>query len=163
FPATLVAALPLLVALPGTGVLASGLLAGLTLGTGAVVAPLQRRLGSWTAVAAAASGTAGYGLAAVAAGAQQWPWLLPAALLLGAGGGWSLAAGLSLTGRLAPTARRGALTGVFYTCAYVGFAAPYVVTSAAARTGDLPPLLVATALTGALAVRLVPPARAGAL
>ncbi|HWG93292.1 MAG TPA: MFS transporter, partial [Mycobacteriales bacterium] len=47
FPATLVAALPLLVALPGTGVLASGLLAGLTLGTGAVVAPLQRRLGSW--------------------------------------------------------------------------------------------------------------------
>jgi hypothetical protein len=120
FPSTLIAGLPLLVALPGNGVLASGVLAGLTLGTGAVVAPYQRRLGSWTAVAAAVVGALGFALTALAATTGATPLLLPAALLLGAGGGWSLAAGLALTGRLAPEIRRGALTGVFYTTAYLG-------------------------------------------
>jgi MFS family permease len=163
FPATIIAGLPLLIALPGSGLVATGVLAGLTLGTGAVVAPLQRRLGSWTAVAAAGCGTAGFALATVAAGTGAGLLLVPAGLLLGAGSGWSLAAGLSLTGRLAAPARRGALTGIFYTTAYLGFAAPFVVTSAAAASGPVRPLLVATMLAGLLAVRLVAPARSGRL
>ena len=163
FPATLVAGLPVLVPLPGDGVVAAAVLAGLTLGTGAVVAPYQRRLGSWTAVAAAVAGAVGFALAALAAGTGTTALLLPAALLLGAGGGWSLAAGLSLTGRLAPESRRGALTGVFYTTAYLGFAAPFVVSSVAAGTGPVLPLAVAAALAALLAVRLVVPARAGRL
>jgi MFS family permease len=162
-PSTVAAALPLLVPLPGSGVLAAGVLAGLTLGSGALVAPLQRRLGPWTAVAAAGAGTTGFALTVLSAATGDWPWLLPAAALLGAGGGWSLAAGLSLVVRLAPAARRGALTGVFYTCAYVGFAAPFAVTTAAARTDPTLPLLLATALTAVLTVRLLPPARAGRL
>lgn len=163
FPSTIIAGLPTLIALPGDGVVATGVLAGLTLGTGAVVAPFQRRLGTWTAVAGAASGTLGFGLTCVAAGTDLTLLLVPAGLLLGAGSGWSLAAGLALTGRLAPPERRGALTGIFYTTAYTGFAAPFVVTSAAARFGVVGPLVVATALTGLLALRLVPVARAGRL
>jgi MFS family permease len=128
---------PFLVTLPGDGVVATGVLGGVTLGTGALVAPYQRRLGSWTAVAGSAAGAVGFALAAVAAGTGVTALLLPAALLLGAGSGWSLAAGLALTGRLAPEGRRGALTGVFYTTAYLGFAAPFVVTSVAARTGPV--------------------------
>ena len=163
FPATAVAGVPLLVRLPGDGVLTLGVLAGLTLGAGAVVAPLQRRLGTWTGVAAATAGTAGFLLTVVAAATDLWPVLVPAGLLLGAGSGWSLAAGLALTVRLAPPERRGALTGVFYTCAYLGFAAPFLVTSAARDVGAVRPLLVATAAAALLAVRLVPVARSGRL
>jgi MFS family permease len=161
FPATVIAGLPVLVDLPGNGVLATGVLAGLTLGAGAVVAPLQRRLGTWTAVAAAGCGTLGFVLAAVSAATGAWPFLVPAGLLLGAGSGWSLAAGLALTVRLAPPERRGALTGIFYTCAYLGFAAPFLVTSAARSQGAVAPVVAVTVLTAALAVRLLPAARAG--
>jgi predicted MFS family arabinose efflux permease len=163
FPATIIAGVPLLVRLPGDGVLATGVLAGLTLGAGAVVAPLQRRLGTWTAVAAAGCGTVGFGGTVLAASTGTAWVLVPAGLLLGAGSGWSLAAGLALTVRLAPPERRGALTGVFYTVAYTGFAAPFLLTSAAGRFGTVPPLAVATVLTGLLAVRLVPAARSGRL
>jgi hypothetical protein len=162
-PTALVAGVPFLVTLPGDGVVATGVLGGVTLGTGALVAPYQRRLGSWTAVAGSAAGAVGFALAAVAAGTGVTALLLPAALLLGAGSGWSLAAGLALTGRLAPEGRRGALTGVFYTTAYLGFAAPFVVTSVAARTGPVLPLLVASVAVAALAVRLASPARSGRL
>lgn len=163
FPATVIAGLPVLVDLPGNGVVATGVLAGLTLGTGAVVAPLQRRLGTWTAVAAATCGTVGFALTALAAATDAALLLVPAGLLLGAGSGWSLASGLALTGRLAPPERRGTLTGVFYTAAYTGFAAPFIVTSVAARHGGAVPLVVATLLAGLLAVRLVPLARSGRL
>lgn len=163
FPATVIAGLPVLVELPGNGVVATGVLAGLTLGTGAVVAPLQRRLGTWTAVAAASCGTVGFALTALAAATDAALLLVPAGLLLGAGSGWSLASGLALTGRLAPPERRGTLTGVFYTAAYTGFAAPFLVTSVAARHGGAVPLVVATLLAGLLAVRLVPLARSGRL
>ena len=163
FPATVAAALPLLVPLPGDGVLAAGVVAGLTLGTGAVVAPWQRRLGSWTAVAAAGCGASGFALAAVATATGSWVWLLPASALLGAGSGWSLAGGLSVVVRLAPAARRGALTGVFYTCAYLGFAAPFVVTRAAGAGTGTAQVLVAAALAALLAARLVPLARSGRL
>jgi MFS family permease len=159
FPASAIAALPLLVHLPGNGVLATGVLAGLTLGAGAVVAPAQHRLGPWTAVAAAASGTIGFGLCALAAATDSWPMLGPAGIALGAGSGWAMASGLALTGRLAPPERRGTLTGIFYTCAYLGFAAPFVLTSAAGAAGGSGPLVVAALLTLLLAVRLVPPAR----
>lgn len=163
FPATIIAGLPVLVDLPGNGVVATGVLAGLTLGAGAAVAPLQRRFGTWTAVAGAVSGTVGFGLSVLAVGGGLPLLLIPAGLLLGAGSGWSLAAGLALTGRLAPPERRGALTGIFYTTAYTGFFAPFAVTSAADRYGDVLPLAVATGLALLLALRLVAPARAGRL
>ncbi|MGY1721096.1 MULTISPECIES: MFS transporter [unclassified Blastococcus] len=160
FPSTVINAVPLLVELPYGGVAVTGVLAGVTLGAGTVVAGLQRRLGRWTAVVGTALGTLGFGCAASFAGTGALPWLVAAAPLLGAGGGLCLAAGLTLTARLAPPARLGALTSLFLACAYVGFAAPFVMAVAARATSAVLPLTVAAAITALLALRLLPVARA---
>jgi MFS family permease len=159
FPSSVISAVPLLVALPSAGVAVTGVLAGVTLGAGTVVAGLQRRLGRWTAVLGSALGAAGFGAAAAFAATAALPWLIVAAPLLGAGGGLCLAAGLTLTARLAAPTRRGALTSLFLACAYVGFAAPFAIATTARATSAMVPLTVAAVVTGLLAVRLVPAAR----
>ncbi|WP_346622359.1 MFS transporter [Blastococcus montanus] len=163
FPSTIISAVPLLVDLPYGGVAVTGVLAGVTLGAGTVVAGLQRRLGRWTAVVGTGLGTLGLGSAAVFAETGALPWLIAAAPLLGAGGGLCLAAGLTLTARLAPPARLGALTSLFLACAYLGFAAPFVMAVAARATSAALPLAVAAAATALLAARLLPVARTGRL
>jgi hypothetical protein len=163
FPSSVISAVPLLVELPYGGVAVTGLLAGVTLGAGTLVAGLQRRLGPWTAVVGAVLGTAGFGSAAAFATTGAVPWLIAAAPLLGAGSGLCLAAGLTLTARLAAPARLGALTSLFLACAYVGFAAPFVIAVAARATSATVPLVTAAALAGLLALRLVPVARTGRL
>ncbi|WP_448624773.1 MFS transporter [Geodermatophilus sp. URMC 64] len=163
FPSAVVSAVPLLGTLPGSGVAVTGVLAGVTLGAGTVAAPLQHRLGRWTAVAGAAMGTVGFGAAAAFVGSGGLAWLVVAAPLLGAGGGLCLAAGLTLTARLAAPTRRGALTSVFLALAYVGFAAPFLLTAGARLGSATAVLAVAAGLTGLLAVRLVRPARRGRL
>jgi hypothetical protein len=84
---------------------------------------------------------------------------LAASPLLGAGGGLCLAAGLTLTARLAAPSRLGALTALFLACAYLGFAAPFLIATAAAASAATVPLTVAAVLTALLALRLVPAAR----
>lgn len=163
FPTVIIAAVPLLVQIDAPPVLLTGVLGGLTLGAGTVVAPLQRRLGRWTAPVGSATGAAGYLLATVGAGTGFPPVLLGAALLLGAGGGLCLAAGLALTARLAQPGRRGALSATFYALAYLGFAAPYLTSRAAAATSVQVPLLVAASLALLVAVRLAVAARRGQL
>ena len=163
FPSTVISAVPLLVELPYGGVAVTGVLAGVTLGAGTLVAGLQRRLGRWTAVVGAALGALGFGSAAAFAGTGALPWLVAAAPLLGAGGGLCLAAGLTLTARLAAPSRLGALTSLFLACAYIGFAAPFVMAVAARTTSSSLPLAVAAAASSVLAVRLLPVARAGRL
>ncbi len=161
FPSTMLSAVPLLGHLPASGVAVIGVLAGVTLGAGALVAGLQARLGRWTAVTGVALGVAGFTAAALFVAGAGLAWLFAAAPLLGAGSGLCLAAGLTLTGRLAAPSRRGALTSVFLACAYLGFAAPYLMTAAAHYGSASLPLAVAAALTGLLAVRLLPAARQG--
>jgi hypothetical protein len=163
FPSTIINAVPLLVELPYGGVAVTGVLAGVTLGAGTVVAGLQRRFGPWTAVVGTALGTAGFAAAAAFATTGAPVWLIAAAPLLGAGGGLCLAAGLTLTARLAAPGRLGALTSLFLACAYIGFAAPFVMAVAARASSATVPLVVAAGLTGALAARLLPVARAGRL
>ena len=160
FPSTVISAVPLLVDLPYGGVAVTGVLAGVTLGAGTLVAGLQRRLGSWTAVVGAVLGTAGFASAAAFATTGALPWLIAAAPLLGAGGGLCLAAGLTLTARLAAPSRLGALTSLFLACAYIGFAAPFAMAVAARATSATVPLVVASSLTGLLALRLLPVAHA---
>ncbi len=155
FPAVVISAVPLLVETSAPPVLLTGLLAGITLGAGALVAPLQRRFGRWTAVVGVGSGALGLGFATAGAGSGSPPLLLLAALLLGAGHGFALSSGLALTAKLAQPARRGALSAVFLGCAYVGFAMPYVTAVSAAATSVEVPLAVLTALSGLLAARLV--------
>lgn len=163
FPSTVINAVPLLVDLPYGGVAVTGVLAGVTLGAGTLVAGLQRRLGPWTAVAGAGLGAAGFGAAAAFATSGAIVWLVAAAPLLGSGGGLCLAAGLTLTARLAAPSRLGALTSLFLACAYVGFAAPFLMAVAARATTATVPLAVAAALSGLLALGLLPVARRGRL
>ena len=163
FPSTAVSALPLLGGLRSGGVAVTGLIAGMTLGAGTLVAGAQRRLGPWTAVAGAVLGAAGCSAATVFVATGGLPWLVAAAPLLGAGSGLCLAAGLTLTARLAAPGRRGALTSVFLAFAYAGFAAPFLMIAAARITAAALPLGVAAVLTGLLAARLLPAARRGRL
>jgi predicted MFS family arabinose efflux permease len=159
FPTAVVSAVPLLVELPGAGVAVTGVVAGVTLGAGTLVAGLQRRLGRWTAVVGVALGAAGFAAATAFAATEALPWLVAASPLLGAGGGLCLAAGLTLTARLAAPSRLGALTALFLACAYLGFAAPFLIAAAAGATSAPVPLAVAAALSALLTVRLVPAAR----
>jgi predicted MFS family arabinose efflux permease len=159
FPSAVVSAVPLLVDLPGAGVAVAGVVAGATLGAGTLVAGLQRRLGPWTAVLGVALGAAGFAAATAFAATEALPWLVAASPLLGAGGGLCFAAGLTLTARLAAPTRRGALTALFLACAYLGFAAPFLIATTARATAATLPLAVAAVLCGLLALRLVPAAR----
>ncbi|MCV2489885.1 MFS transporter [Geodermatophilus sp. YIM 151500] len=161
FPSTMISAVPLLVELPAAGVAVTGVLAGGTLGAGTLVAGLQRRLGPWTAVVAAASGAVGFTAAATYALTTALPWLFLAAVALGSGGGLALAAGLTLTARLSAPTRRGELTSLFLACAYLGFAAPFLAAVTARASAPAVPLVAGAVLTGLLAVRLLPVARTG--
>lgn len=163
FPSTAATVLPLLLTpqMPGIAVAVAGIVAGVTLSTGALVPPLQRRLG------APLAGPVGLGLGALGLGVAltglalgAWPLLLPASLLLGAGYGLCLASGLATVARLAPPGERGALTGTFYACAYLGFGVPFLLSALAGDadlTGPLAGLAVAAGL--AAAVLALPAAR----
>ena len=128
----------------GYGVALSAVVAGLTLGTGVAVQPWARRLAATdTRIATTAGLTAlllGL-LVGVVLALRPAPWLLlPTSLLLGAGYGMCLVAGLLETQRVAAPAELGGLTAVFYALTYVGFAAP-VVLAALARWAPHPALL----------------------
>jgi len=155
FPTVIIAAVPLLVRTSAPPVLLTGVLAGITLGAGTVAAPLQRRLGPWSALTGVLCGACGYVLATLGAGSGSPPLLLGAALLLGGGGGLVLAAGLGLMARIARPERRGALSAVFYACAYLGFAGPYLTAVTAEATRVQVPLAGGCALALLLAVRLL--------
>ncbi len=161
FPSVIISAVPLLVETSAPPVLLTGVLAGLTLGAGALAAPLQQRLAGRTAPAAAGLGTVGYLLAALGSGSGSPPVLLVAALLLGSGGGLALSSGLNLTSRLAQPGRRGALSALFLGSAYVGFAAPYVTAVTSEATTVQVPLAAFAALAALLCVRLTYATRRG--
>jgi FtsH-binding integral membrane protein len=80
-------------------------------------------------------------------------------VLLGAGGGAALAAGIALVTELAEPTRLGTLSAVFYGCAYVGFASPYVYSVSAQASSAAVPLLVGAGVAALLAVRLAVAAR----
>ena len=150
-PSVSVTVLPLFLQRTMTGfdVAVTGVIAGLTMLTGVLVQPWSKRLGA--AVAAPVGGALGAGslaLSLVANAASAWVLLIPVAILLGAGYGLCLAAGLTATEQLATPEARGALTSSFYAIAYAGFAVPWLL-SAAAREGGFATPLGITALIGA--------------
>ena len=163
FPSVVVSAVPVLITTSAPPVLLTGVLAWLTLGSGALAAPLQRRLGAWSALAGVLSGGCGYAVAAAGAGTGSPPLLLLAAVLLGSGGGLVLAAGLGLMARVARPARRGALSAAFYACAYVGFGFPLLTALTAGATQVQVPLLVFSGAAALLALRLLVATRGGLL
>jgi len=155
FPAVAITLLPLLLqpVMPGIAVAVTGLVAGVTMGTGVSAQGLQRRLSATRGAAIGlALGAVGFGLSLVAFRLGVWPLLIPVALLLGAGYGLCLTSGLALTERLAARDARGALTATFYACAYAGFGAPFLVSVAARSSGFTIPLAVLTAAVAVLAL-----------
>ena len=133
FPASAVGGIPVLIGFPVAPVALTGLLAGITLGAGALAAPLQARLGVRTAPAAAICGAVGFAVTAVAAAAP--PLLLlavPAAVVLGAGGGLALASGLARLPAVASEGRLGTVSAAFYGFAYVGFGLPLLLAALSA-------------------------------
>ena len=98
----------------------------------------------------------GVGVLAIVAGAE--PLLLPSGLLLGAGGGLCLTAGLTLTARLAPPHTRGAMNSAFYAFAYAGFGTPLLLAWLGSAVGTVAAmsafLVVPAALAAWLAVEL---------
>lgn len=157
FPSVSVTVVPLLIqrTVIGFDLALSGLIAALTMLSGVLVAPLTQRLGAPRAgPAGMALGSAGLFASLLASGLGAWPLILPAALMLGAGYGLCLVAGLTVVGWVAEPDGRGALTSVFYALAYLGFAAPVLVTLASRRLGLAPPLLALAAILALGAIRL---------
>lgn len=154
FPASTIAAVPVLVGFPVAPVALTGLMAGLTLGAGTLAAPLQGRLGPRAAPVAAACGVVGFGGTALAAAS---PGLLllafPASAVLGAGGGLALASGISRLPALASEGRLGTVSAGFYATAYIGFGFPLAITALAEQVSVAPVLAVLAGLCGVLAVQ----------
>ncbi|WP_328463653.1 MFS transporter [Streptomyces sp. NBC_00448] len=131
----------------------------LTLGMGAVVQPLAKRLGARSSVPAmsAAMVLMALGMAVCGLDAQtRSPWLAPVgALVLGAGYGIAIVSGLVEIQRIARPDDLAGLTGVYYAAAYAGFLLPTVLAAASSVVG-YPVLLLALAVlaVGCLAVIL---------
>jgi hypothetical protein len=153
FPATAVNGIPLLVGLPAHAIAATGVLAGLTLGAGTLAAPLQARLGRHTAAIAAGCGALGYGLTTAAAAGPRIL-LLAACVVLGAGGGLALGAGLARLPALTRDGRLATVSSGFYASAYLGFGVPFLLAEVSIRTGVIAPLAALTVLSALLCARL---------
>lgn len=163
FPSTAVTVLPLLLTptMPEIAVAITGFVAGVTLLTGTLAPPLARRLGTAAGPVGLGIGAAGLGLALLGVALHSWPVLVPTALLLGFGYGLCLTGGLTLVGELASPTARGALTGTFYACAYLGFGVPLLlsVIGGANRgvTGFVGPLAGLAVLVAVVAALLAAP------
>lgn len=153
FPASAVNGVPILIGFPVAPVALTGLLAGLALGAGTLAAPFAGRLGSRAAPMAALCGVVGFGATALAAAVSSLLFLaVPAATILGAGGGLALASGLSRLPALTQPGRLGTVSAAFYATAYIGFGFPLMI----AGLGSLVPvasvLAVLALICAALAV-----------
>lgn len=154
FPASAIAAVPVLVGFPVAPVALTGLMGGLALGAGALAAPLQGRLGPRAAPVAAACGVVGLGGTALAAAVPGLLLLaVPASVALGAGGGLALASGISRLPPLANEGRLGTVSAAFYATAYIGFGFPLMITTLAQRFSVAPVLAVLAGLCAVLAVQ----------
>lgn len=162
FPSVAVTVLPLLIPHHAHVVAFIGILAAVTLGMGGVVQPLAHRLTRFRGAVGAGLGALGYGCAVLASGPESSVLVFVAGSLLGAGGGLCLNAGLTHVHELSTPATRGACNGLFYTWAYLGFAAPFLTTAFVDSDALAVPLLVLAGLAATatlwLASRAFPPA-----
>jgi MFS family permease len=154
FPTLSATLLPLEVVPSGVGIAYAGLVAGLALAASAVAARVGRRAERGAAPLGMVVAALGVGLAVTAVVTHAEPLLVPTALLLGAGGGLCLTAGLTLTARLAPPHTRGAMNSAFYAFAYAGFGVPLLLAWLGAGIGAVAALCVFAAVPVALAAWL---------
>jgi MFS family permease len=121
----------------------TGLIAGITMLTGAAIQPVIGRYAGrgrapHPAVIGLATATAGMLasvlVAALPSAAAMWV-MLPTAVILGAGYGILMVSGLRETQRLAAPHELGGLTGIFYALTYIGFFVPWVIALVAPHLG----------------------------
>lgn len=152
FPSSGFALFPVLVSesIGGAEVAVAGLTGALTALSGLLSRPVLRHFGARKSLPVGiASGTIGYALGTYAFWADVWPFVLPAAILLGAASGVLTAGSLGILGEIAEPETRGALNSTFYLIAYVGMATPIMITSLAATGLGLTPVLVGVTLAAA--------------
>ena len=135
-----------------------GILTGVTLGIGAAIQSLGRRL---EAAHPGRSAVVGLGVAAVGWAVAAWTARAPTLLgmlvsmgLLGSAYGLCLVGGLSTAGQLADSGTRGTLVGWFYAWAYLGFGAPFLV-AWLTRFIDMPRVLLGGSVLAAVAALTV--------
>ncbi|WP_175471867.1 MFS transporter [Geodermatophilus telluris] len=146
FPTVAATLLPLLVVPGGVGVAYAGVIAGLALAASAAAARVGRRAERGAAPLGMLVCAAGTALGVLAIVARAQPLLVPASLLMGAGAGLCLTAGLTLTARLAPPHTRGAMNSAFYAFAYAGFGTPLLLAWLGGRLGTVPVVSVFAAV-----------------
>ena len=161
FPSVAGAVIPALVRakIGAFAVVFAGVTIGATLLCGVLVQPMlrpwpRRRVSAF----GLAAGAAGLLCGAVAAREVSPAAALLAALLLGAGYGGCLIAGLQFIEASTTFETRGRLTGLYYALTYLGFASPLALAQVARVIGDVPSLLgasglAAVTLLGALGAR----------
>jgi hypothetical protein len=150
----------------GDGIALAATITALCALAGVMIQPLARRLhargrGNLSATTGLLVLAGGLVLGAVAAADQQ-PWLLiPCTVVFGSAYGLCLVAGLVEIQRIAGRHGQAGLTAAYYTLAYLGFAAPYLIVLAAhlasyaVLLGIVAALVLATA--GLVTVRAAEP------
>jgi MFS family permease len=127
-----------------------GLMNGITLGAGALIQRLGRRLEGAAPGRAAQAGllcaVLGWALAGWTAAQPTIAGVVLTMLLMGAAYGLCLVGGMAEVGRMASDVTRGTLVGWFYAWAYVGFGAPFLVSWAGHHLGVPQALLVGSAV-----------------
>ena len=120
----------------------------LTLGTGVVAQVGMRRVGGWRGfgVVGAALAAIGFAVAGIAGAQLGLVTFVGCSVILGCAYGLCLGQGLQDVERLAPVARRGVATGIFYVVTYSGFALPFVLNTYEDSLGASAPMYVLAAL-----------------
>ncbi|MBX4171271.1 MFS transporter [Rhodococcus sp. DMU2021] len=138
----------------------TGVVAALTLLTGALIQPVARRItrhgedrGVWTGVGLGVLGFVTAGVAVLVDGPVSVLAVLVTAVLLGGGYGMLLVSGLVTVEHIAPPDELAQTVAVFYCLIYLGFAVPFVISLAAPHVGFVACFAVAVAL---LVLALVP-------
>ena len=141
------------------GIAVSAAVTAVTALAGMLIGPLARRLEARASNRAGVVGLtllgAGLILAGATAQAEQIWMLVPSGILLGSAYGLCLVSGLAEVQRIADQDSVGALTAAYYALAYLGFAAPFLLTLAARLVGYPVLLVIAAVLPLATAVQVV--------
>jgi hypothetical protein len=143
---------------PGAPIAYAGLVSAVTLATGVAVQPAAKWLDDRTRFglpAGLACSVVGCLLGAEAIGLRSPLLALFDALILGAGYGILVAAGLTEVERLARPNERARLASIFYCLAYSGISAPYFIAALTWRVGSVAALLAAGGLAAATALYLL--------
>jgi MFS family permease len=137
-----------------SGPLLPGLAAALTLTSGVAIQMAARRWewGPRAGAAGALAAATGFGVVAAAGTSPTLPVFVLVAVVLGVGYGLCLRQGLVDVETLSPPEIRGTLTGAFFAVTYLGFGLPVLLVAIGPTVGDTAPMIVLSALAGAVAV-----------